>query len=197
MTDPAPTPPAPTPPAPTPPPAPAPEPAPPATDPKPADPPQETDWKAEARKWEKLAKGNKDAATELDKLRTANMSEQEKAVADAEAKGRTAAAEEYGKKLAAAEFRAAVGAAGLKLGKAADLIDTTQFLTDKGEVDSDAIKKAVTELTKLAPAGPARSGGEFPGGAGAGTPITEDQLKSMSPEQIAKALEEGKLQHLL
>lgn len=136
-----------------------------------ADPPKDgdTDWKAEARKWEKLAKDNKNAATELDKLRTANMSEQEKAVADAEAKGRTAAAQDYGSKLAAAKFEAAVALAQVDLGEAADLIDTKQFLDDKGEVDEAAIKKAVAKLAKLAPAAakPARSGGDHPGGGGA------------------------------
>lgn len=45
---------------------------------------EETDWKAEARKWEKLAKANKDAAAELEQLRASTMSEQEKAIKRAE-----------------------------------------------------------------------------------------------------------------
>lgn len=176
MTEPNPNPPAPAPAPPTP----APTPAPPATDPPPpADPPQDTDWKAEARKWEKLAKDNKNAATELEKLRTANMSEQEKAVADAEAKGRTAAATEYGTELATAKFEAAAALAGVNLGEAADLIDTRKFLDDKGKVDEAAIKKAVAKLAKLAPAGPARSGADLNGGPGQ-QPTTLDQ-------QIAEA----------
>lgn len=177
---------------------------PPRTDPPPAgqpaaDPPAETDWKAEARKWEKLAKENRNAATELEKLRKEHMTDQEKAVAEAEAKGRTAAAKDYGTKLAKAEFKAAVAAAGVDLGDAADLIDATQFVDDQGEVDEAAIKKAVAKLAKLAPkpAGASRSGGEFPGGTGAGTPITEDQLAKMSPDEITKAYGEGKLKHLL
>lgn len=40
---------------------------------------EETDWKAQARKWEERAKANKDAAEELEKLKEAQMSEQEKA----------------------------------------------------------------------------------------------------------------------
>lgn len=59
----APTTPAPTPPAP---PEPAPTPAPPA---------QETDWKAEARKWEERAKSNKTAFDELTGKYTASESE--------------------------------------------------------------------------------------------------------------------------
>lgn len=49
----------------------------------------ETDWKAEARKWERYAKENKAARDELDALKAAQMSEQEKLVKraeDAEAK---------------------------------------------------------------------------------------------------------------
>jgi hypothetical protein len=47
------------------------------------------------------------------------------------------------------------------------------------------------------PPTPPSSGGEFPGGTGAGAPITNEQLAQMTPEQVAKALAEGKLQHLL
>lgn len=41
--------------------------------------PEETDWKAQARKWEERAKANKEAADELEKLKESQMSEQEKA----------------------------------------------------------------------------------------------------------------------
>lgn len=67
-------------PAPTPPPAPA---QPPAAAPAPApaqDPPPTpgTDWKAEARKWEKLAKTNSDAATKLQELEDAKKTDEQK-----------------------------------------------------------------------------------------------------------------------
>lgn len=44
-----------------------------------------TDWKAEARKWEKYAKENKAAKDELEQLKAAQMTEQEKANARADA----------------------------------------------------------------------------------------------------------------
>jgi hypothetical protein len=47
------------------------------------------------------------------------------------------------------------------------------------------------------PPAPAQSGGDFGGGTGAGTPITEQQLAQMTPEEIDKALTDGKLKHLL
>ncbi|MFF3497385.1 hypothetical protein ACFYWS_39340 [Streptomyces sp. NPDC002795] len=136
-----------------------------------------TDWKSEARKWEKRAKDNN---TELETLRTQNMSEQEKAVAEAEKKGRTAAAADYGTKLANAEFRAAVAAAGIDLGEAADLIDVNRFVGDDGEVNVQAIKSAVTKLSKLAPRGPGRSGTDM-GSGGSG-----DQAASLD-KQIEEA----------
>ncbi len=43
-----------------------------------------TDWKAEARKWEKYAKENAEAKKELDALRSAQMTEQERLVQRAE-----------------------------------------------------------------------------------------------------------------
>jgi hypothetical protein len=127
-----------------------------------------TDWKAMARQWEDRAKANKTAAEELAALKASNQTEQEKAVADAEKAGRTAAATEYGAKLAAAEFRAAVAKAGIDLGEASDLIDTTRFVTADGDADTAAIKAAVDKLAKLAPKGPGRSGGDMSGGNGGG-----------------------------
>lgn len=156
----------------TPPAAPAAPPVPPA----PAG--EDTDWKAEARKWETRAKENKGAVSELEQLRAANLTEQEKAVAAAEKAGRTAAAAEYAPRLAATEFRAAVAAAGIDLGEASDLIDTTRFVTD-GEVDTDAIKAAVKKLAKLAPKGAGRSGADLSGG-------TSEQPHSLD-KQIAEA----------
>ncbi|MFI6909888.1 hypothetical protein ACIBKY_52110 [Nonomuraea sp. NPDC050394] len=119
---------------------------------------------------EKQAKANSKAAEELEKLKAAAMSDQEKAVAAAKAEGATEASKTFGAKLAATAFRAALAEAGLKLGDAADLIDTTKFVTDDGDVDESAIKKAVDRLAKLAPKTPPSSGGDFGGGNGsAGT----------------------------
>jgi len=142
-----------------------------ATPPAKSEPPatgeQEIDWKAHARDWEKKAKANNKAADELEKFKQAAMTDQEKAVAEAEQRGRSAVLAETGKKLAAAEFRAAAATAGVNLGDAADLIDTSKFVDDKGDVDSAAITAAVKKLAQLAPkAPPGRSGGDNPGGPG-------------------------------
>lgn len=148
---------------------------------------EETDWKAMARKWEKLAKQNSRAADELDKVRQQSMTEQEKAVAQARKEGEQAALVTAGKRLAAAEFRAAVASKGLNLGEAAELIDTTRFVDDKGDVDEQAIKQAVAKLAKvLTPKGPPpSSGGDFGGGNGGGAPA-----KTLA-EQIREAESKG------
>lgn len=165
------------------PPAPSHEGTPPATPPAappaaPAPSGDGTDWKAMARQWESRAKENKGAAEELAALKASQMTEQEKAVAEAETRGRTAAAAEYGKQLAAAEFRAAASTAGINLGDAADLIDTSRFVGEDGQVDTDGIKAAVAKLSALAPApGPGRSGGDFGGGSGDQPASIEKQIE--------------------
>ncbi|MEU3162905.1 hypothetical protein [Streptosporangium sp. NPDC006930] len=128
----------------------------------------ETDWKAEARKWEKRAKDNSTAAEQLEKYKAASMSEQEKAIEKARKEGESTATIAAAKRLARAEFKAAIAAKGLDLGDALELIDTAKFVDDKGEVDEDAIKKAVTRLAKIAAAKapPGQSGGDFTGSGG-------------------------------
>ena len=170
----------------------------PPTQPAPkADPKPETDWKAEARKWEQRAKDNSNAAKELEKVKAANMSDTEKAVTEAEKRGRTAASLDAGKRLASAELRAAAAAKGVDLSELGDLIDTSRFVDEAGDVDTDAIGKAVDRLAKLAPKAPQRASGDFSGGPGTAEPIGEDQLDRMSPQEITDAYNAGKLKHLM
>lgn len=56
---------------------------------------------------------------------------------------------------------------------------------------------AAAPATPPAAPPPPTSGADFPGGGGAGVPITEAQLAQMSQADIAKAYAEGKLAHLL
>jgi hypothetical protein len=91
------------------------------------------------------------------------MSESERAVAEAESRGRTAAATEYGKRLARTEFDAVAGRrnAQFDTSGALEFVDLSRFLDDNGEPDSKAIKAAVERLVPAADAGPAG----FDGGA--------------------------------
>ena len=56
---------------------------------------QETDWKAEARKWEARAKANKEASDKLTELEEAQKTEQQKLVERAEAAERELEASRY------------------------------------------------------------------------------------------------------
>lgn len=119
----------------------------------------ETDWKAEARKWEQRAKENKQAAAELEKQREASMTEAEKAVAEAEERGRTAAASEYGKRLATSDIRAAAADAQADLTGVFDYLDLSRFVGEDGEPDEKAIKAFVGGLPKKEAVPPSFDGG--------------------------------------
>lgn len=167
----------PTPPVSTPPPEPTP------TAEPPAEPAAVTDWEAAAKKWEKLAKANKNATEKLAKLEAAAMSEQERAVAEAKAAGASEAAKTYGSKLAAAELKAAAAAKGVDLSTIGKYLKADMFVGDDGEVDEAAIKTAVADFAKLSPRAPGKSGGDFSGAPG-GAPASLDA-------QIAEATKNG------
>ncbi len=85
---------------------------------------------------------------DLKKRAAAAMTEQEKAVVEAEQRGRSAALSQSGARLARAEFRAT--AAGL-VDKAAldgflEYADLSKFVGDDGEPDARAIEAAVKKL---------------------------------------------------
>jgi len=113
------------------------------------------DWKSEASKWqamarkhEQRAKENAAAKAELEKLRKASMTEQEKAVAEAEERGKSTALKTSAVRLARAEFRAT--AAGRVDQSALDgfleYADLSKFVGENGEPDEKAIEAAVKKL---------------------------------------------------
>ncbi len=106
-------------------------------------------WKEMARKNEKAAKA---AASALDKARTAQMSEQERAVEAAKREGRAEAVTIANARILKAEVKAAAA------GKLADPADAVQFLdlgdfavSDDGDVDTKAISKAIDSLIVAKP----------------------------------------------
>lgn len=153
-----------------------------------------TDWEAKyretlahSREWEKRAKANTGAVEELEKLKAANMSEQEKAVAAAEKAGRTAAAQESAAEveklngqLRELAVRDAVRGRAEKHGaKASALLDSLSFRQRIADLDpsdkkfganlDDAIKAAVKDNPGTFAAQTAgKSGGDLSGGTGEG-----------------------------
>lgn len=101
------------------------------------------------------------AQVELEKVRQAGLSEQEKAVAAAKAEGATEAARTAAPRLVKAELKAAAADAGLPkeaLSGFLEYADLTRFVTDDGEVDEKAITAAIKKLGGGKPA-------DFDGGA--------------------------------
>ncbi|MFJ3537049.1 hypothetical protein ACIPQA_16450 [Streptomyces sp. NPDC090109] len=153
-----------------------------------------TDWEAKyreavghSREWEKRAKANSGASEELEKLKAAAMTEQEKAVAAAEKAGRTAAEqaaqaeiEKRDAKLRELTIRDAVrDRADTHGAKAAALLDSVSFRQKIADLDpadktfganlDDAIKAAIKDNPAFAVQTAGRSGGDLSGGTGENT----------------------------
>jgi hypothetical protein len=106
---------------------------------------------------------------DLKKKAAAAMTEQERAVAEAEVRGKTSAMTAAGGRLARAELRAA--AAELHVDKATvdgflEYADLSRFVGADGEPDDKAISAAIK---KLAGSGGAAAGADFDGGARSST----------------------------
>ena len=135
----------------------------------------EINWQQEAEKWKGLAqkhearaKTNATAANELDQLRKATMSEQEKAVAEARAAADREAAVKYGARLVDAEVRAAAAGRNIDVAALLEGVDRSRFLDDDGE---PLVKEITAWLDRVAPVAEATPAG-FPdlGQGNRGTP---------------------------
>lgn len=116
---------------------------------------QAVDYEAEAKKWQALArkheeraKANANAAKELEEVRKASMTEQEKAVEAAKVEARAQAFAEAATRLVDAEFKAAA-AGRLSDEQRTSLLenlDRKRFLTDDGEVDAEKVAAFVAGI---------------------------------------------------
>jgi hypothetical protein len=98
-------------------------------------------WKQLSRKNEEAAKRNADAAKRIKDLEKEGMDATERAVAAAREEEAAAAAKRWGTHLVAAEVRAAASHLTPEQRDAlAEAVDASKFLTDEGEVDTDAIR---------------------------------------------------------
>lgn len=109
-------------------------------------------WKKQARENERRAKANAKAAEELEQLKASQMSETEKAVAEAETRGRQAALGDIGQRLAAAEIKAALTGVVPNPAEIVEDLNLGKYVTDDGDVDEDAVKTLRTKYEALAPA---------------------------------------------
>jgi hypothetical protein len=120
----------------------------------------ETDWKALARKWEREAKKNQTTAAkameEAERIREANSTEAEKALAAARREGQQAAEKEWKTKWQTERLHGE--ALRLMNGKVSDPrlafphLDLDGVMDDNGKVNSKALEKAVDDLLAEFPA---------------------------------------------
>lgn len=162
-------------------------------------------WKAIARKHEDRAKANYPAVKELEELKKSQMSDTERAVKEAEERGRIGAASEFGQKIAAAELKAAL--AGLipdPQGVIEDL-NLAKFVTENGDVDLAAVTALKEKYAAIAPPQTppppnppnlhqGRQGTPVPGQL---TRSEADHLSKTDPDALVKAKAEGRLNELL
>ena len=140
-----------------------------------------TDWKAEARKWERRAKANDEtaklnagAATRLAEIEAQNQTATERAEAaakDAEARARAAV-----QRIAAAEVRAALTGVVPDPAAVAEDLDLSKFVTADGDVDSDKVGALKAKYEALAPAAGPRAPRSNPAQGAGGTQPTLGQL---------------------
>lgn len=150
-------------------------------------------WKEQARKHERRAKDNAAAAKELDEIKKSQLTEQERLVAEA----RTATLQEVAGKLVDAEFKAATQGRFVSP-EAALAFDRKEFISPDGEIDSDAIRTWV-ESNTVSPEQPKVDLGQGNRGNDAklGMIRSRDELQDMSPAEILKARQDGRLDYLL
>ena len=121
----------------------------------------DTDWQAEAEKWKALArkhetrsKENSAAAKQLEEQRQAAMTEHEKALAEAEKRGRQSALEQASHRIAAADIRAALSGVVNDPDSIIEDLNLTRYITDDGDVDAAKVKTLRDKYAALAPRPP-------------------------------------------
>lgn len=161
------------------------------------------DWEAEALKWKALARkhenANSSAIKELEQLRAAQMSDSEKAIAEAEKRGRDAALKELRADMARTKLQAAAAGKVADVEALLEVVDVSRFIKEDG-IDEEAIAATIERLTKVAPAQPAQPKfGNVELGPQGDRPrqLTDADLKRMTPEQIVEARSKGQLDDLL
>ncbi|MER5643942.1 hypothetical protein [Streptosporangium sp. NPDC002524] len=160
---------------------------------------EEKDWKAEAEKWQhfsRLHEGNwKKVSAEADSLRKAQMTDSEKAIAEAEGRGRKAALESIATERAQLKLETAAAKAGVDITPVLEVLDVSKFINE-GEVNNDAIGDFVTQFSAqfAKPKEP-----KFPQGLGIGPQssqtkpgqLTRADLGRMSAAEIVEADAKG------
>lgn len=170
-------------------------------------------WKKLARKHETNAKANRKAADELKKRKNEGLDENERAVAEAEERGRQAASAEFAQQLAGARVEAALTGVVDDPAAIVEDLNLAKYVTDDSEIDTEAIDALRTKYTALAGGkndGDGDGAGDKPttkpdlkqgsrggGRNGAKPQLKREDLASMSSDEIVAAKADGRLNDVL
>lgn len=128
--------------------------------------PEQIKGRVEAsRKWEDRAKANADAAKELERIKREALPEQERLVAEAEARGDAAATARLAARIVDAEVKAAAAGRTVDVEALLEGLDRTRFVTPDGEPDIAAITAWMDRIAP--PADPDEAGPVLDLGQGA------------------------------
>lgn len=141
----------------------------------------------DATKWKALSKKNEDnfktASKERDELKTAQMSDAEKALDDARTEGRNSALSEVRLDLVNAEMAIQAATTGVQLPDK-KFLNMTGFLGEDGRPNKEAVKSFVESLPKAKE--------EFPNLQGAGKQTGGvPTIDSMDPSELADLISDG------
>lgn len=154
-------------------------------------------WKSLSRKNEQQAKANMAAAKELEEIRKSQLSETDRLIEQTKEETATAIRREYAVKLVDAELKSQLHGRVLDAG-AVLAFDKSSFITDDGNIDSEAIQSWVEAHSKTtdlpAPDLAQGSRGNNPSKAQI---RSRDELQTMSPAEILQARKEGRLDALM
>lgn len=161
-------------------------------------------YKADAEKWKAMSRKNEDsyknASSELDVFKQSNLTESEKALADAKAEGRNAALAELMHERAQDKLEVAAATAGVDVSDLVEDLNMNRFISDNN-VDADAINSFVQKIAEK-PGRKAVDKGKPASQLGVGpqgvvpAQLTQSDLSKMSPKQIVEAEKAGRLENL-
>ncbi|MCC2279525.1 hypothetical protein LKL35_29445 [Streptomyces sp. ET3-23] len=163
-------------------------PTPEAEAPQPPETPAEAGPTDELEKWKRLSRENekrwKQASKELEGVRHAQMTDQERAIEAAKAEARKAALAEVGTSLAEAEIRAQAAAAGVSV--PTDYLDLSRFVAEDGRADRERVTELIASLPKpeVQPEFPQLMGTGYHRAGGS-------DISSMDPNELADFIAGG------
>jgi len=154
-------------------------------------------WKSMSRKNEQTAEANAQAAKELEEIKTSQLTDQEKLIEQTKEETATAIRKEFAGKLVDAEFKGQLQGRTLK-GDAILSFDKDQFITDTGDIDTEAIQQWVEANSNQSEV-PAPDLGQ---GARGTNPSkaqikSRDELTNMTASEILAARQDGRLDYLM